>query len=43
MLMVANMLTAIAVSDIGEGELVPSLTLAPAPLAAMLFLLTRGP
>lgn len=39
----ANMAGAIAVSGIGEGEVVPSLTLAPALLAAMLFLLWVGP
>lgn len=39
----ANMAAAIAVSGIGEGEILPSLTLAPALLAAMLFLLWAGP
>ncbi|MGD9736456.1 MAG: DoxX family protein [Solirubrobacterales bacterium] len=38
-----NMIGAIAVSGIGEGEVLPSLTLAPALLAAMLFLLWVGP
>jgi putative oxidoreductase len=38
-----NMLSAIVVSGIGEGEVLPSLTLAPALLAAMLFLLWVGP
>jgi len=35
----ANMLGAIAVSGVAEGEVVPSLTLAPALLAAMIYLL----
>jgi putative oxidoreductase len=38
-----NMVGAIVVSGIGEGEVVPSLTLAPLLLAAMLFLLSRRP
>lgn len=38
-----NMLGAIVVSGIGEGEVLPSLTLAPVLLAAMLFLLWVGP
>jgi putative oxidoreductase len=38
-----NMLGAIVVSGIGEGEVLPSLTLAPALLVAMLFLLWVGP
>ena len=38
-----NMVGAIVASGIGEGEVVPSLTLAPALLAAMLFLLWVGP
>lgn len=38
-----NMLGAIAFSGLGEGEVVPSLTLAPALLAAMIFLLWAGP
>lgn len=38
-----NMLGAIVVSGLGEGEVVPSLTLAPALLAAMIFLLWVGP
>jgi putative oxidoreductase len=37
-----TMVGAIVVSGIGEGEVVPSLTLAPALLAAMLFLLWAG-
>lgn len=38
-----NMVGAIVFSGIGEGEVLPSLTLAPALLAAMLFLLWVGP
>lgn len=38
-----NMAGAIVVSGIGEGEVLPSLTLAPLLLAAMLFLLWAGP
>jgi putative oxidoreductase len=38
-----NMAGAILVSGIGEGEVLPSLTLAPALLAAMVFLLWVGP
>ncbi len=38
-----NMVGAIVVSGIGEGEVLPSLTLAPALLAAMLFLIWVGP
>lgn len=38
-----NMLGALAVSGVGEGEVLPSLTLAPALLAAMVFLLWVGP
>lgn len=41
-LLAANMLTAIAVSGFGEGEVLPSLTLAPALLAIMLALLVVG-
>lgn len=37
------MIGAIALSGIGQGEAIPSLTLAPALLAAMLFLLWAGP
>lgn len=37
-----NMAGAIVVSGIGEGEVLPSLTLAPALLVAMLFLLWAG-
>jgi putative oxidoreductase len=38
-----NMVGAIIVSGIGEGEVLPSLTLAPLLLAAMLYLLWVGP
>ena len=41
--MSGNMVGAIGASGIGEGEVVPSLTLAPALLVAMLFLLWVGP
>lgn len=39
----SNMIGAIVVSGLGEGEVLPSLTLAPALLAAMIFLLWVGP
>ncbi|HKP90486.1 MAG TPA: DoxX family protein [Thermoleophilaceae bacterium] len=39
--MAGNMVGAIVVSGIGEGEVLPSLTLAPALLVAMLVLLRR--
>lgn len=38
-----NMAGAIVVSGIGEGEILPSLTLAPLLLAAMVFLIWVGP
>lgn len=38
-----DMAGAIAVAGIGQGEVVPSLTLAPALLAAMVFLVLAGP
>ncbi len=38
-----NMIGAIVVSGIGQGEVVPSLTLAPILLVALLFLLWVGP
>ncbi|HEY1451496.1 MAG TPA: DoxX family protein [Solirubrobacteraceae bacterium] len=38
----ATMLVAIAASGIGHGDVIPSLTLAPALLLAMLYLLWRG-
>jgi uncharacterized membrane protein YphA (DoxX/SURF4 family) len=41
--LMGDLIGAIAVSGIGEGEVVPSLTLAPALLIAMLFLLRVGP
>jgi uncharacterized membrane protein YphA (DoxX/SURF4 family) len=43
LVMTGDMIGAITVSGIGEGEAVPSLTLAPALLAGMLFLLIVGP
>ena len=42
LLLAGNMVGAIVVSGIGEGEVVPSLTLAPLLLAAMLFLVWAG-
>lgn len=42
-LMAVNMSAAIALSGIGQGEVVPSLTLAPALLVAMAFLAWTGP
>jgi uncharacterized membrane protein YphA (DoxX/SURF4 family) len=42
-LMAGNMAVAIAVSGIGKGEVVPSLTLAPALLAGMIYLLAHHP
>ena len=41
--MAGNMLGAIVFSGLGEGEVVPSLTLAPLLLAGMLFLIWVGP
>ena len=41
-LLALNMVVAIAVSGIGQGEVVPSLTLAPLLLAVMLLLLWTG-
>jgi putative oxidoreductase len=38
-----DMVGAIVASGIGEGEVVPSLTVAPAMLAAMLYLVWAGP
>jgi len=43
LLLAANMVGAIISSGIGEGEVLPSLTLAPLLLVAMLFLLWVGP
>ena len=42
-LLAGDMLGAIAVAGIGHGEVVPSLTLAPVLLGAMVFLLYVGP
>jgi uncharacterized membrane protein YphA (DoxX/SURF4 family) len=41
-LLAATMIVAIASSGIGHGDVIPSLTLAPALLLAMLYLLVRG-
>ncbi len=41
--MAGNMLGAIVVSGLGEGEVLPSLTLAPLLLTGMLFLIWVGP
>ena len=41
-LLAATMIVAIASSGIGHGDVIPSLTLAPALLLAMLYLLARG-
>jgi uncharacterized membrane protein YphA (DoxX/SURF4 family) len=41
-LLAATMLVAIAASGIGHGDVIPSLTLAPALLLAMLYLLARA-
>ncbi|HET7426380.1 MAG TPA: DoxX family protein [Gemmatimonadales bacterium] len=43
LVMAGNMVAAIALSGIGEGEVVPSLTLAPALLVIMVFLVVLGP
>lgn len=40
--MAANMTAAIALSGIGEGEVVPSLTLAPVLLVSMAYLVWAG-
>jgi len=42
LLLGATMVVAIGASGIGHGDVIPSLTLAPALLAAMLFLLARA-
>jgi uncharacterized membrane protein YphA (DoxX/SURF4 family) len=42
LLMTATMLVAIGASGIGHGDVIPSLTLAPALLLAMLYLLAHG-
>lgn len=41
-LLALTMLVAVGVSGIGSGDVIPSLTLAPALLAAMVFLLVRA-
>lgn len=41
-LLAVTMIVAIASSGIGHGDVIPSLTLAPALLLAMLYLLARG-
>ncbi len=41
-LLAVTMVVAIAFSGIGHGDVIPSLTLAPALLVAMLYLLKRG-
>lgn len=43
LLLAGDMVGAIAVAGIGQGEVVPSLTLAPVLLGALLFLLLVGP
>lgn len=43
LVLAAVMVGAIVVSGLGQGEVVPSLTVAPLLLAAMLFLLWSGP
>lgn len=42
LILAATMVVAIGASGIGHGDVIPSLTLAPALLAAMVFLLVRG-
>jgi uncharacterized membrane protein YphA (DoxX/SURF4 family) len=42
LILAVTMAVAIAASGIGHGDVIPSLTLAPALLLAMLFLLRRG-
>ena len=41
-LLAATMVVAIAASGVGHGDIIPSLTLAPALLIAMVYLLVRG-
>jgi uncharacterized membrane protein YphA (DoxX/SURF4 family) len=41
-MLAATMVVAIASSGIGHGDVIPSLTLAPALLVAMIYLLARG-
>lgn len=43
LVMAGDMVAAIALSGVGQGEVVPSLTLAPVLLAGMAFLLWVGP
>lgn len=42
LVLTATMAVAIGASGIGHGDVIPSLTLAPAPLLAMVFLLVRA-
>ncbi len=42
LILAVTMVVAIAASGIGHGDVIPSLTLAPALLLAMLFLLRRA-
>jgi uncharacterized membrane protein YphA (DoxX/SURF4 family) len=42
LLLSATMVVAVAASGVGHGDVIPSLTLAPALLVAMIFLLARG-
>lgn len=42
LLLAATMIVAIGASGIGHGDIIPSLTLAPALLATMIFLLARA-
>jgi uncharacterized membrane protein YphA (DoxX/SURF4 family) len=42
LILAVTMVVAIGASGIGHGDVIPSLTLAPALLAAMLYLLARG-
>ncbi len=42
LVLAATMAVAVAVSGFGAGDVIPSLTLAPALLVAMVFLLVRG-
>jgi uncharacterized membrane protein YjgN (DUF898 family) len=42
LLLAVTMVVAVAASGIGHGDVIPSLTLAPALLVAMVFLLVRG-
>ncbi len=42
LILAATMVVAIGASGIGHGDVIPSLTLAPALLTAMVFLLVRG-